>query len=269
MELVRDRVVVVIGFIAYSFDMTSKTWKRCHDSRRDRGYFASIYYQGKVYAIRTYSLMAAGTVEKFNPFVDNWVTVTLLPRKLRSLGAASHALGLYVIGGIESYSEIVISSILKLNEEADQKNHQDPDLKLSAWVDIGVSLLRPRYRHATVDYKGNIWIAGGCFEDLSATNTVEVFNPNLLTVMEGPSMLFKRDFVNVLVIKSELYAVGGDMDEVANQTLRSIEKLNDADQRWIHVTPIKDTRRGFSTCAYESKIFVFVGSDDSNKELRT
>jgi hypothetical protein len=268
-DLIEPKIVVIRGFITFSMQISNHHWKRCHDSKRDRGYFGALFFKGEVYAIGTYSLVAAGTVEKYDPFSDNWFTVTPLPRKLRSVGAAVWKDSMYCTGGIESHSEIVIDHICKFNEENDKANQQDFSLKLPGWIDIGVRLLRPRYRHAAVEYENKIWIAGGCFASLDATNTVEIFDPVTNTVLEGPSMLVKRDFANLLVVNNELFAVGGDVDAVGNQAIRSIEKYDTFRHRWVHVTVFKDTRRGFSTCAEGDKIYVFGGSNDSHEDLRT
>jgi hypothetical protein len=292
-ELTSPRIIVVRGFITFALNVAKWSWKRCHDTRRDRGYFASVYYKGDIYAIGTYSVVAAGTVERYNPFSDYWSTVTSLPRKLRSVGAAvtANESAMYILGGIESHTEQIVDTIYQFddtNELHNQRlsnNNNNPsntssnnasstiasDSILPVYIDTGLRLLQPRYRHAAVHYNHCIWIAGGCFgiTHHSVTNTVEIFDYQQNIVYAGPSMLVARDFANLLVVENELYAVGGDVDEHGHQTIRTIEKYNANLEKWEHVTIFKDTRRGFSTCAHGSNIYVFNGSNDRNEDLLT
>lgn len=260
-ELTTSRVILLRGFIAYSFIINNRKWKRCHDSRRDRGYFASVYYQGEVYAIGTYSLFAAGTVERYNPFIDNWQTVQSLPHKVRSVGTAVLNNKLYVCGGIEAHTESVRSSIYLFEEIENTSNHSLR--RIQRWLTLDYQLLRPRYRHACIDYQGHIWVAGGCFDDLTITNTVEIIDPINKRVYPGPSMLVKRDFSNLLIVKGKLYAVGGDIDDLGNLSKRTIEMYDDIKKKWIHVVEFPSYRRGFSTCAYDGLIYVFGGCIDN------
>lgn len=309
-ELINPQIIVIRGFITFSLDLRTTNWRRCHDSRRDRGYFVSVFYQGEIFAIGTFSLVAAGTVERYNPFTDYWTNVTPLPRKLRSVAAAvSHDNRLYIFGGIESYSEVVLDEIRVYDAGNDATNQfQEQQLRdlasaistqpsqsssasaaensprnknsrpvpLPVWIDAGLRLLRPRYRHAAINYRSKMWIAGGCFENFTVTNTVEIIDLDQKRVITGPSMLVARDFANLVVLQDTLYAIGGDVDPATqHQTIRTIEKLvhDDAisatNAHWVHVTTFPNTRRGFSTAAYGTYIFVFGGSSSSSSEPTT
>ena len=260
-ELTTPRVVILRGFITYSFTIDKRVWKRCHDSRRDRGYFAMVFYLGDLYAIGTYSLFAAGTVERYNPFLDHWQTVQSLPHRIRSVGAAVLKDKLYVCGGIEAHTEVVRSNIYVF-EESNSSSNSSTNInirKQQKWITLEVRLLRPRHRHASVGYRGRIWIAGGCFSDFSVTNTVEAFDPLSNLVLPCASMLVRRDFANLLVVNDRLYAVGGDMDDAGNLCKRTIEMYDETCKEWVHVVEFPSYRRGFSTCAYENMIYIFAG----------
>eukprot|EP00601_Ochromonadales_sp_CCMP2298_P020876 CAMPEP_0173318498 /NCGR_PEP_ID=MMETSP1143-20121109/27690_1 /TAXON_ID=483371 /ORGANISM="non described non described, Strain CCMP2298" /LENGTH=171 /DNA_ID=CAMNT_0014261749 /DNA_START=78 /DNA_END=589 /DNA_ORIENTATION=+ len=101
-QLTAEHIIVVRGFITYSFDVHSQVWKRCHDTRRDRGHFNSLFFRGEIYALGTYSVVAAGTVERYCPFRDYWSTVASMPNKLRSVGGFVLDEQLYLCGGIAS-----------------------------------------------------------------------------------------------------------------------------------------------------------------------
>jgi N-acetylneuraminic acid mutarotase len=89
---------------------------------------------------------------------------------------------------------------------------------------------------------------------------VEIYDPKDGEWLAGPLMTRNRVFGNLLVANSNLYAVGGDMDNAGNLITRTIEKYNDDLNIWEFVTTFKDERRGFSTCAVNHKIYVFGGS---------
>ncbi len=104
-----NSVVIIRGFITYqgsSLDKETIKWKRCNDCRRDRSHFASVLYHGEVYVISTISNIAAGTVEKFNPYLDQWHLVSSLPRPLHSVGAVVLHDKLYVLGGYDNSNNI-------------------------------------------------------------------------------------------------------------------------------------------------------------------
>jgi N-acetylneuraminic acid mutarotase len=127
-----------------------------------------------------------------------------------------------------------------------------------------------RSRHAAVGFDGKIWVAGGCFEGFSVTRSVEVFDPLTNVWTEAPPMVAPRDFGNLLVVHNTLYAVGGDVNDAGEQAIRTIEMFNQDRNCWEHVTAFKDERKGFSTCAIGSKIYIFGGScDEEQYELNT
>lgn len=264
-ELTRRTVIVVRGFITYQLDIATDQWKRCHDSRRDRGYFAMVYLRGEVYAIGTYSLVAAGTVEKYNPFTDHWDMVENLPERSKSVAAATHNDEIYVCGGIDSVDEQIYDTIYKMALRDPMQDLQDINGNkcIECWNLCPFRLLRTRYRHAAVSYGGKMWIAGGCLADGSVTNSVEIIDTNNTTVIEGPPMLVRRDFANLLVVNGTLYAVGGDVNYEGCSIVRTIEYLDKIDNIWKHSTVFKDERMGFSTCADGNKIYIFGGSRSS------
>eukprot|EP01038_Epipyxis_sp_PR26KG_P009689 gene9689-13042_t len=281
-DLTTTRMLVIRGFITWSMNIYNHKWKRCHDSKRDRGYFSSVYYKGEVYAIGTYSIVAAGTVEKYNPFIDKWCSVANMPRKYRSISAAVLKDNMYVLGGIDSHTEIVSDEIYSYHDENTiplhpnnsnnnnyNNNTNSRTLRSQHWLSLKLYLLRPRYRHSSIGFKDKIWVIGGCFDDHQVTNTVEIVDPLSGVVVSGPSMVARREFGNLLIVNEVLYAVGGDMDHLSNLMTRTIEKFDSSLNKWIHVTTFKDERRGFSTCSYESKIYIFGGSSEHDYDLNT
>jgi N-acetylneuraminic acid mutarotase len=269
-------VIITRGFLTYALNFSSGMWRRCADCRRDRGYFAAVWFKGEVYAIGTYSIIAAGTVEKFNPFTNVWSNVPNLPRKLRSAGAAVLDSKLYVIGGHDTFSETYSDCVFVFDDSGGfEECPSSSTLSCSSsrrhhWEMIKTRMTKPRSRHAAAGFDGKIWIAGGCFEGFTVTRSVECYDPVDNRWYEAPPLTTPRDFSNLLVVNGALYAVGGDVDDTGAQATRTIEMFNRVANEWEHVTAFKDERKGFSTSAIGSKIYIFGGScDEEQYELNT
>lgn len=56
--------------------------------------------------------------------------------------------------------------------------------------------------------------------------SVEIYDSLTGEWSEGPTMIKKRSFADLLVVCGKLYAVGGDLDEDENTAIRTIECLN-------------------------------------------
>ena len=267
-------IYTVQKFLTYSLDIPTQTWKRCADSRRDRTHFTAIYFRGEIYAISTLSVIAAGTVEKYNRYRNVWTQVPNLPQRLQTVAAAVVDNELYVCGGAinDRYSDTVYKFY---DPSTDPYNLHHADDNECEWLELYTwRMLQPRYRHAAIGYRGKLWIAGGfCFDKTitkwSCTSTVEIFDISTEKWETGPCMVARRDFPNLLICNDKLYAIGGDVDSVGNQATRTIEMFNEKTNRWELVANFKDDRKGFSTCAVGSKVYVFGGKDSQSYNMNT
>jgi hypothetical protein len=232
------RVVVMRGFVAYSFDLQSRSWTRLPDMKRDRSYFRAVVINKEIYAIGTYSLLAAGSNEKFNFSTNQWTPLPAMPQKARTVGAASFRDKLFIIGGVDDFSAA---------PEAHALNAVYYFVSSSSSWAKGPSLLMPRYRHSAVEYMGRLWVAGGRVNGL-ATNTVEVLSDESGVWAQGPAMVRRRDFLDLVVAGDKLYAVGGDVDDSESMLVRTIEVLDGsaADPQWKLVTNFPNERKGFA-----------------------
>ena len=273
-QVTTQSIIASQKFLSYSLDISSQTWKRCTDSRRDRTHFTAIYFRGELFAISTLSVIAAGTVEKYNRFKNIWSHVPNLPQKLQTVAAAVIDNELYVCGGAinDRYSD----TVYKFYDPAAESYNADNDETIEPeWLEMYTwRMLQPRYRHAAVGYRGRLWIAGGfCFDKSTCkwacTSTVEIFDFATQTWEVGQPMVARRDFPNLLICNNKLYAVGGDVDSAGKQATRTIEMFNDFTCRWELVANFKDERKGFSTCAVGSKIYIFGGKDSQNYTMNT
>ena len=276
-KLTQTRIFVVRGIVTYFLNINDGQWKRCADTMRDRGYFAAVWFRGEIFAIGTYSIIAAGTVEKYNTLANCWIHGPSLPLKIRSACAAVLDDKLYVLGGHDAFSMVYHDTVFIYDDRRDFNFTPDGNKKCGinndsseSWILSETRLLRPRSRHAAVGFEGRIWIAGGSFENQSIiTRSVEIFDPKTALWITGPSLTTSRDFSNLLVVLGSLYAVGGDVDDEGNPATRTIEVYDKALNVWKHVTAFKDERMGFSTSSFESKIYIFGGSSDVSYELNT
>lgn len=91
---------------------------------------------------------------------------------------------------------------------------------------------------------------------------MEIYDPSTGESIEGPEMTRNRLFGNLLIVDNHLYAIGGDVDDSGQQLLvtRSIERFNEELNEWEYISTFKDERKGFSTCAVGSNIYIFGGS---------
>jgi len=194
-QLPSEGILVLRGFVVYHFSPGFVTnnfspsipavWTRLPDCRRDRSYFETAFVPSRreIVAIRycthnlkidylieiyyiifffnvlsTFNLLASGTVEKFKFDYCKWITISPLPRKLRSVSSCvDESLYpnevLYVIGGIDVTSQEVSDYIYFLHNA---QNSDDQD----SWVPCG-KLVSPRFRHASIIYQGLVWSVGG------------------------------------------------------------------------------------------------------------
>jgi hypothetical protein len=251
-------ILIIRGFVTYKLELTTRQWTRCADTRRDRGYFSLVSLRGFAYAIGTLSLVALGTVERYNPFTDTWKKMESLPQQVISVVAVTLNDKIYVINGYDMVANghsnrIVVHDGSVGNEDSEP-----------FWKYVNTQTLYARSRHAAAAYRGKIWIVGGRLDNQACTRSVEIFDPDTNECIPGPSMKRNRVFGNLMVVEDRLYAVGGDVDEAGDQVTRTIERYDEERGQWQLVASFTDERRGFSTCPVGHKIFVFGGSFSQN-----
>ena len=261
----KDQIIITRGFQTFLFDPVSYEFIRVADNQRDRSYFSTVYTNGKLYAISTFSKTAAGTTECYDPIVNKWQTTPALPRRLRSIGAVkSVASGsVLVTGGIDLDSMEKSDSVFELV-------YKDSSSDELTWEEKPSKLLAPRYRHAAATAPdGKIWIAGGIVSvsQLRAdifTASTEVFDPVTNTWSSGPAMCVQRAIdLHLLFVDDVLYAVGGDVMmprfDSPGVPETTIERLNPTNNTWELVASFPKERHGISVAAVGSTIFVFGG----------
>jgi hypothetical protein len=252
-QLLQSKILLVRGFVAYTYHPLLNTWTRNPDLRRDRSYFSMIWMMGEIYCIGTYSVIASGTAERYNPITQVWTSIDALPQKIRSFSSCvwRHD-SIFVIGGEDVYSNDLSPFIFTYKSSNDNS-------RAHGWKIHPARLLRPRYRHASIAYADHIWILGGSYQDQQhATNDVLLWNPVTNTWKAGASLCKGRFHFNVFVMDNKLYAVGGDNDDSNLES--TIEVLDGHHGAWTIITSFPMPRVGYNACAYRGYIYIFGGN---------
>lgn len=253
-NLLQSKILLVRGFVAYTYHPILNTWTRNPDLRRDRSYFSMIWLMGEVYCIGTYSVIASGTAERYNPISQVWTSIDALPQKIRSFSACAWMHDtIMIIGGEDVYSNNLSPYIFTFKSTNDNS-------RVHGWKTHPARLSRPRCRHASIAYNDQIWILGGSYRDQQfATNDVLLWNPVTNTWKSGPSLCKGRLHFNVFVMDGRLYAVGGDCDN--DTSLESTIEVFDKDHSsWSIITSFPLPRVGYNACAYRGYIYIFGGN---------
>lgn len=224
-ELITPKVYILRGFISFSFDRERMRWTRLPDLLRDRGYFQTVVYKNEIFAIGTYrltkeetaipssiniyknkiyainilyiSLLAAGTIEKYNFLTNQWSAFPSMAIKSRSVGTVVFKGQILILGGINVSDDSVLASIFFFDES------------LRNWSPWRTELPTHRFRHASISFLDMLWVGGGNIlvdGRISTTATMEVYCDETDSWRQGPSMTRRRDFFNLLVVQKRLFA---------------------------------------------------------------
>lgn len=236
-------------------------------------FFESLWYRGYVYIFCGIHHVSYGKVERYNCVSNTWTTCPSLPGQLAGVVGCALKGNLYITGGYDWH----LSQLSNRVFVTDDKLLSSTDLSSDkCWKLLDARLNFRRSSHACAAYRGKIWVAGGTVQGQTCegSHSVEIFDPNLETNQwyNGPDLLIRRFRLRLLVIKDELYAVGGDRDERGKKVIQTIEKLvfdnksssniynkHTNSARWVHVATFKEDRRGFLSSVVGNKIYIIGG----------
>jgi len=176
-----------------------------------------------------------GFVEKFNIFSGVWSVATYssplpstnnsntLPH-LSGVSIAAYQGKYWMTGGQWPYS-----SYFELNNKMYCMQIEKNSLSEFCWKEMDARLIHCRYDHASVEFKGNLWVVGGCGE-----KTVEIYDTNAGAFIEGPSLCGHQPegMLGLLVIFDELYVA---YVEGLNMST-TVEKFNSTTNSWEILT---------------------------------
>ena len=267
------RILVIRGYVGYSFDPATGDWERLSDARRDRSYFETVLLGNHIYAIGSMNVTDAGTVERFVLSENRWENVAALPAKIRSVAAAvvptTSGDAIYVCGGIDVDSLVSTDKVYVYNALTG-----DAASGVGSWTSQNDTLLTPRYRHASVIFENNLWIMGGIVKSddgVEYTATTELMNCTTGVWSKGPTMCARRAIdVAPIVIRGVLYVLGGNVGKEVMprgqcvKIIGTIERYDSAKGEFVEVATFPHQRKGFSGAALpnDDNIYCFGGRED-------
>jgi hypothetical protein len=227
----------------------------------ERCFFVSVWLRGEVFAIGSYDGEGRGTVERIDMLSKRR---TLLQQRLplpglRELSAAALDDRLYIIGGRYRNGEG-----RKVNSDAMYCLEDHPtDPSAATWTLQPGKLNTPRSYHASISFEGRMWVAGGIDDDAYDLSRVEVYDAVSKKWEVAQSMTKRRYDFDLLVVRGELYAVGGDVP-FRGDDMTSIEKLDKVSGEWRVVAELGESRLGCGAACMGSKIYMFGGRHGGN-----
>ena len=266
------RILVIRGFVVYSFDPATGDWERCSDARRDRAYFETVLLNGFVYAIGSMNVTDAGTVERFVVAENKWENVASLPAKIRSLAAAVITTSdgsnvICVCGGIDLDSMTSCGDVYFSQPSSDNSEEA-----VGQWQLQPKKMLTPRYRHATIVFEGSLWVMGGIVSVDGVeeyTSSTELMDCHTGVWTAGPAMTSGRAIdVAPIVVAGVLYVVGGDVGKevtprIGDKLLGTIEQYDPVSKTFSVIADFPHQRKGFSSAALpgDDNIYCFGGRE--------
>lgn len=256
-NLIHPKLYLIRGFKAYRYfyEKDPKTWERLPDLRRDRSHFSAIVFRGEIYCISTFSIIASGTIEKYNPYSQKWKTVDPLPSKLRCFSVSVVNDLMYLFGGYDLDNQI--SSLILCFDG-------------KSWSILANEMTYAIINHATIRYDDFIYLIGGRNSENCVINSMLSFDPISLSWTVNKSMNIPRELCFAFLFtqgkNSYIYVVGGDYSPNGNgDNVSTIERYNVQLQEWKIVTEFRSPRNGFSSCMIHSRIFIFGGIDSKGE----
>ena len=249
--------------------IVAPSWSTLPGFNINRKCFAVVRLRRYFFVISGYHGQAsAGTVECFDVFSRRWIMlINPLPLpQLRHVSTAVLNGRLYIIGGYylkENSSSFARSdSIFTLDENPS-------DISASTWTTLEAKLSTARSRHASVTYRGKIFVAGGWDSNDRILRTVEVYDPRKqrFEIASEREMVRGRGSLDLVIVEDNLFAVGG-----ADSCVFSIEKYNWKEGNWTVIAEVcgmAGLKKNFTSVALGGKILVFGGATTQGRVVKS
>jgi N-acetylneuraminic acid mutarotase len=179
---------------------------------------------------------------------NRWAEAAPLPVARAGLAAAVHGGQIYAIAG--KSKEGVTGQVTRLDPIADRWTPlQD---KPTPVHDVGAVVIG-----------GRIYVPGGCLDDGSPTDVLEIYDPGSDTWTTGPPLPRPLCAYAIAALEGKLYLFGGwDGSSYVNLVLA----YDPEQQRWTTRTPMPTARGYAGAAAIEDQIYV-VGGYDGRRDL--
>ena len=190
---------------------------------------------------------AIATVERYDPFHNEWTMVTQMTKRRCGVGVAVLNDLLYAVGGHDGQS--YLNSIERYDPHLDAWS-SDVAPTSSCRTSVGVAVL------------DNMLYAVGGQDGVSCLNYVEKYDPTTNRWTKVAPMCTKRLGVAVAVLNGYLYAIGGSDGQCP---LNSVERYDPRTNRWTSVTPMNTRRKHLGCAVYNNMIYAVGGRDDTTE----
>ncbi|XP_077292469.1 uncharacterized protein LOC143915632 [Arctopsyche grandis] len=133
----------------------------------------------------------------------------------------------------------------------------------NSWKTVA-SMKNCRRNHASVVYKGKIYVFGGTSFYSNDLSSVEVYDPKANRWTELSPMTLKRRNFPAVVVNDSIYCIGGDK---GTDYIGQVEKFDPKSNSWTEVSnmPVKDN--GFQAIYHDEKIICFGGMRNSKIQV--
>lgn len=206
--------------------------------------------QQRIFAVGgwTDELKPVSSVEKYDPYQDEWIFVKPMSRPRCGVGVAFQGNSLYAFGGHDGQNYL--------------KSVERYDISENCWYEDVVDMRFERTSIGIVALKNYIYAIGGQIGS-NSTSIVERYDTKTNTWMERRSMSERRLGAGVAILNGLIYAVGG----ADIKALNTVEYYDPAKNKWTSVRPMNACRKHLGCASYNGKIFAVGGRDDSNELL--
>lgn len=194
----------------------------------------------RLFVIGGYSESGFDPVSDVWELVDDvWVGRSPLPTALAAGGAVTVDEHVYVVGGAP-----------------DARSYRY-DVNEDLWYDMPATS-SPREHLAVTAVSGQIWALGGRWGPVMH-DSVEIFDVDSGTWVEGPPMMEARSGFGAVAIGDHLYVAGGEVFG-PDRALQSVESFDLESASWVPAGLLPEPLHGIPLVAWQGDLIVMGGS---------
>jgi N-acetylneuraminic acid mutarotase len=194
------------------YDPVTNSWETKTSMPTPRAQLAACTVNGKIYTLggfeNSFSGKYSAVNEAYDPATDTWTTKKPMLAEMYAHCAVALGDKIYVIWGQSSGQSAGYLS---------GPWNQIYDTQTNSWT-LGAAPPQPVHRSATVATSGlhapqKIYVIGGEVGFMEATNTTQIYDPQMDTWSMGASMPTARQRLALAVVDDLIYAIGGSYPE--------------------------------------------------------
>lgn len=205
--------------------------------------------QQRIYAVGgwTNEYRPIASVEKYNPYSDDWVEVNPMTRPRCGVGVTILGNSIYAVGGHDGQSYL--------------KSAERYDILDGNWHTDVADMKSERTSVGVVSLGGYVYAIGGQGSQSTSTANVERYDPKNNTWEECAPLVERRLGAGVTVLNGKIYVMGG----ADQRSLNTVECFDPITNKWTYVTPMLTSRKHLGCTAYQGKLYAVGGRGDSSE----